>query len=153
MDTQILIAVGIIAVALIIILVRRVNWRYGKIRPNRYVAEAYEGFRVDPDLIYYISGSDVYPNAIIGIDKAWILESDLWKRKELSSLDMKELVQNMQSKVSEMNMALHGFDILDNHGRKIGNWYSILGLNMTVEITGDNRAVVYTPPLDTYHDS
>jgi hypothetical protein len=66
---------------------------------------------------------------------------------------MQELVQNMQSKVRGMNVLLHGFDIIDDRGRKIGNWFSVLGLNMTVEISGENRAIVYTPPIDTYRQS
>ena len=150
MDIQILIALGIIAIFLITIVIWRFGERYGKIRPSRDVTEAYDRFRVDPNLHYYISGSDVYPNAIIGIDKAWIMESDLWKKKDLSSQDMKELVQNMRAKSAERILTLHGFDIFDNRGRKIGDWFSIMGVIMTVEIRGEKRVIVHTPPLDTY---
>jgi hypothetical protein len=153
MDMQILIAVGIIAIALIIIIQCRVGMRYGKIRPSRDVTEAYECFSVDRNQIYYISGSDIYPNAIIGINTAWSLKSDLWKKKDLSSQDMKELVQNMQAKAAEQNVTLHGFDIFDNKGRRIGDWFSIMGIIMTVEITGEKSVIVHTPPIDTYRHS
>lgn len=151
MEIQILIAFGIIAIFLITIVIWRAGERYGKIRPSRDATDAYDRFRVDPNLNYYISGSDVYPNAIIGIDKAWTLESDLWKKKDLSSQDMKELVQNMRAKSAERILTLHGFDIFDNHGRKIGDWFSIMGVIMTVEIRGEKRVIVHTPPIDTYH--
>jgi hypothetical protein len=150
MEIQILIALGIIAIFLITMVIWRVGARYGKIRPSRDVTEAYDRFRVDPNLNYYISGSAVYPNAIIGIDKAWTLEPGLWKKNDLSSQDMKELVQNMRAKSAERTLTLHGFDIFDNRGRKIGDWFSIMGLIMTVEITGEKRVIVYTPPVDTY---
>jgi hypothetical protein len=153
MDMQILIAVGIIAIALIIIITWRFGARSGKIRPSRDVTEAYNSFRVDPNLNYYISGSDIYPNAIIGIDKVWTLESDLWKKKDLISQSMKELVHNMRTKTAEQSLILHGFDIFDNRGRKIGDWFSIMGVITTVEITGERRVIVYTPPIDTYHHS
>ncbi len=149
MDIRILIVVGSIVIALIIV-IWRVGASYGKIRPSREVTAAYECFTVDPNLNYYISGSDTYPNAIIGIDKTWTLESDLWKKKDFVSQSMKELVQNMQSKSAEQILTLHGFDIFDNRGRKIGDWFSIMGLTMTVEITGERRVIVYTPPIDTY---
>ena len=153
MDIQILIAIVSIALVLIAIVKWRASARYGKIRPSREVTTAYECFSVDPGLNYYISGSDTYPNAIIGIDKTWILESDLWKKKDLSSQSMKELVQNMQSKSAEQNITLHGFVILDNKGRRIGDWFSIMGIITTVEITGERRVIVYTPPIDTYRNS
>jgi hypothetical protein len=153
MDIQILIAVGCIVIALITIFTWRAGASYGKIRPSREVSAAYESFRVGPNLNYYISGSDTYPNAIIGIDKAWTLESDLWKKKDFISQSMKELVQNMQSKSAGQSLTLHGFDIFDNRGRKIGDWFSIMGLTTTVEITGERRVVVYTPPIDTYRSS
>ena len=153
MNIQILIAVGIITIALITIVIWRAGGRYGKISPSRDVTAAYECFSVDPNLNYDISGSDTYPNAIIGIDKAWTLESDLWKRRDLSSQSMKELVQNMQTKAWEQNILLHGFDILDDRGRKIGDWYSVMGSGMTVEIKGERSVIVYTPPIDTYRQS
>ena len=149
MDIQILIVVGIIVIALVIV-VWRAGAIYGKIRPSREVTTAYECFTVDPNLNYYISGSDTYPNAIIGIDKTWTLESDLWKKKDFISQSMKELVENMRAKSAEQTLTLHGFDIFDNRGRKIGDWFSIMGIIMTVEITGERRVIVHTPPIDTY---
>ncbi len=151
MEIQILIALVITVIVLIILAIWRSRVRYGKIRPSRDVTAAYGRFRVDPNLNYYISGSDVYPNAIIGIDKAWTLESDLWKKKDLNSQNMKELVQNMRAKSEERTLTLHGFDIFDNRGRKIGDWFSIMGVIMTVEITGEKKVIVHTPPVDTYH--
>ena len=153
MDIQILIAIVSIALVLITIVKWRVSARYGKIRPSGEVTTAYECFSVDLGLNYYISGSDTYPNAIIGIDKTWTLESDLWRKKDLSSKSMKELVQNMQSKAAEQNIMLHGFVIFDNKGRTIGDWFSIMGLIMTVEVTGEKSVIVYTPPIDTYRNS
>ena len=151
MDTQILIAAGIIAIAFIAIMRWRVGANYGRFRPSSEVTKAYECFSVDPNLNYYISGSDTYPNAIIGIDKTWTLESDLWKKKDLSSQGMKELVQNMKMKALDQFSVLQGVDIVDNRGKNIGNWFSIMGLIMVVKITGERKVVVHTPPLDTYH--
>jgi hypothetical protein len=150
MDIQILIAAGIIAIALITIIRWRIGTRYGKIRPSGDVTEAYETFRVDKNQIYYISGSDIYPNAIIGINTAWTLESDLWKKKDLTSQSLKEVVQNMRARAAEQNIMLHGFVILDNKGRKIGDWFSIMDVITTVEVTGEKSVIVYTPPIDTY---
>ena len=148
MDTQLLIGAGIVAAALLAIIVSRVRGPYGKIRPSQDVTEAYEYFRVNPDQRYYISGSDVYPNAIIGIDKAWTLESDLWKSRELDSSGLKELVSNMRSKGWESNATLYGFTICDNRGSIIGDLFCLPGLHMPVRIRGAYRVVIDTPPFD-----
>jgi hypothetical protein len=107
MDIQILIAVGIIAIAFIAIIRWRIGAPYGKFVPSQEVTAAYECFSVDPYLNYYITGSDTYPNAIIGIDKTWTLKSNLWKKKDLSSQGMKELVQNMQTKALDQGLMLN----------------------------------------------
>jgi len=154
MNTQLLTAIGIILVALIIIILwRTADAPYGKIRPSQKVTEAYERYEVDGNLVYYISGSENYPNAIIGIEKTWNLDLGLWKPMEFSPGNMKELVQNMLNKAAFRRMNLHGFDILDNRGEKIGNCFSVLNAVTTVKITGEKTVAVYTPPLDTYHDS
>lgn len=153
MDIQILIAAVIIALASILLIRWRAGARYGTISPSRDVTTAYEDFSVDPDQHYYISGSDACPNAIIGVSKSWTLESDLWKKRDLDSQGMKELVLDMQSKTAEQNTVLHGFVILDNKGNKIGDWFSVMGFHVTVEITGERSVIIDTPPIDTYRQS
>jgi len=151
MSIEYLIPVVIIIIAFIVIVTWRVGWRYGKISPSREVTAVYEHFQVDPGQHYYISGADLYPNAIMGIDKSWMLESDLWKKKDLDSQGMKELVQSMQSKSREQNRMLHGFDISDNRGEKIGEWFSLMGISTTVKIIGERTVVIHTPPIDTWN--
>lgn len=148
MDEQLLIGAGIVVAALFAILLGRVGGRYGKIEPSQNVTEAYESFRVNPDQRYYISGSDVSPNAVIGIDKAWTLESDLWKSRDLDSGGLKELVCNMRSRGPESNASLCGFMVFDNRGGIIGDLFSSPGLHMPVRIRGAYRVVIDTPPLD-----
>lgn len=150
MDMKDIVLLGIAAAAAMVLYLRRIGGRYGKIRPSSDVTDAYERFQADPNRNYYISGSDACPSAIIGIDKAWTLESDLWKARDLDAQDLKELVQSMQSRAMELNTTLHGFDIYDHRGRKIGDWFSILGFHVTVKMAGEGRVIISTPPADAY---
>ncbi len=124
--------------------------RYGKIAPDGVATQSFESCSVDGNLDYYASGPDLYPNAIIGIDRRYELVSDLWKKREFTPDDLKILVQNMQSKAWEHGSMMRGFNILDDMGNDIGDAYSILSVIMPVKMIDGNKVIVYTPPLDPY---
>ncbi len=151
MDIRILLALGIIALIFIAVIIKKqIDEHYGHFYANNAVASAYGNFRIDPEQNYYISGSDTYPSAIIGIKQDWTLESDLWRKKELTSSSLQELVQNMQTKAQEQGSALLGFDIIDNRGQKIGDWFSLPVNTLTVRISGEKKAVIHPPSNDIY---
>jgi hypothetical protein len=125
---------------------------YGRITPDGNVTNAFEKYQVNPNYNYYISGSDVYPHAIIGLDKALTLEPDLWKQIELTPKKLRELVQDMMSKVMALrwNLVLHGFAMFDDNGKQIGVWYSILGAITSLSMKDDHTVIIITPDIDTY---
>jgi len=123
---------------------------YGEIRPSAEATGVFENYKVLPDYRYYVSGPDLYPNALIALDRAYALDSDLWKERKLTSVEMKELIGDMQSKAREVGETLHGFDILDHGGKKIGLWYSILRARTYVKMEGDGRVVIATPPINLW---
>ena len=123
---------------------------YGAINPDRSVTSAFETFQINPNYNYYYSGSDVYPNALIGLDKKYKIEPDLWKKMEPAPGDFKDMISRMQSKALSIGQFQHGFAILDDNGRPIGVWYSILSAVTTVKMTDDQTVLIYQPPLNTY---
>ena len=58
------------------------NW--GSIRPDTNATNDFENFQINANLNYYISGSDVYPTSILGLNKAYTLDTDLWKKIEMT---------------------------------------------------------------------
>jgi hypothetical protein len=56
----------------------------------------------------------------------------------------------MQSKAMSIGQSQHGFAIIDDNGRPIGAWYSILGAATTVKMLDDQTVLIYQPPLNTY---
>jgi hypothetical protein len=123
---------------------------YGGITPNADAAKTFEAYRISPNYNYYTSGSFVYPNALMGLDKTYTLDSDLWKKIEPTPQEFRELVTNMQKKALETGQNQHGFVILDDKGRQIGIWYSILSVRTVVRMKEDGKVVIFTPDLDTY---
>jgi hypothetical protein len=133
---------------------------YGEIRPNGAVTAAFEQYEINPELIYYISGSESEPNVIIGLDRRYTLESDLWKHRAFQQPalsggipqkgTLRYYVDGMNTKASRYTMSLQGFDIIDNHRKDIGDWYSILIAPTSVKMLGDKKVSIAPPPLDIY---
>ena len=124
---------------------------YGHIKPNRDITQAFENYEVKPDLNYYVSGRDLYPGAIIGIDKRYTLVTKMWKKRELTTETMKALVLKMQAKAMDLDFIfLYGFNILDEEGNDIGDWYSIHRATTTVKRIEDNQFSIPTPPSNIY---
>ncbi len=116
------------------------------------VTRTFETYQISSEYDYYISGSDVYPNAIIGLDKAYTLETDLWKKVEMTPKKLRELVTDMKDKATTVNygMPLYGFVMLDDKGKQIGVWYSILGAKTFLRMKDNRTVIIYTPDIDTY---
>ncbi len=150
MNVQLIIILLIGILAVIILVTRLAGGRYGKLYPGQNVPGSDAPFRVDPEKHYYVSGPDLYPNALLGLNKDWVLKSDLWKKRELDDVGIKELVLNMQDRAMEKSLFLHEFDVLDDRGMKIGDWYSIMGLHIVIKILDEKKVSITTPPLDIY---
>jgi len=123
------------------------NW--ARITPDAEVKKSLESFQVNPDYNYFYSGSDLYPRSLLGLSKAYKLDSDIWIKIELTPQKLQETVSNMQSQVLRYVMyeRLFGFAIIDNNGRQIGIWYSIMVPGFSVNIR-DNGKVIVSPPSD-----
>jgi hypothetical protein len=126
-----------------------VSANYGSILPDSTVTKAFEDFRMDPDTNYYYSGSDVCPNAIMGLKKSHVLDTDLWKPIGAQPDVFKSMITGMRAKVINFG-AMYGFLIRDNKGQPIGVWYSLLKARTFVQMGKGNKVIVYTPDLITY---
>ena len=54
------------------------------------------------------------------------------------------------AKADEYRLVLHGFDMLDDKGRPIGVWYSIMTARTLVRMQEDGTVRIDTPDLETY---
>jgi len=123
----------------------------GSFQPSNEATEHFEKTLINDDYNYFLSGSEVYPVAVFGLKKSYIIDSDedLWGKVEPNKKIMAEMVLNMQMRLLECCMQKpQGFDILDQQGRKIGEWYSMLGLIIGIKIKEEGKVVIY-PPSDT----
>ena len=123
---------------------------FGTFRPDQSVEKNFEDFRLDPAMNYYFSGSDVYPSVIMGLNKQYQLENDLWRPLAPDPRLFKELITSMQARAWDFGKIQRGFVMQSPDGQAIGVWYSPLGLQMRLKMGADGKVVVYTPDPNSY---
>ena len=124
---------------------------YGQISINGETTKAFENYRVNSELRYYISGSDLYPNALMGLHRDYRLDpKTLWKEVVMTPEKMKEIVENMKTKAFESRQFPHGFELHNEKGQAIGVWYSILSARTFLHMEENGTVRINTPDLETY---
>lgn len=116
---------------------------YGTIVPSSDVLQAFDNNQIDPNLNYYFVGSELWPNAIIGVNNAYTLDSTSWKKIVATPEVFKKLISGMKSRPD--TSSLYGFAILDNKGRQIGVWYSMMGVIGSVKMESERIVYISTP--------
>jgi hypothetical protein len=143
--------VGLMMILLTVLLLSGcLGGRYGNIYPDGQVSKDFDSFKIDPGVNYYYSGPDLYPNALIGLKKEYVLDSDLWKSFKPTPESFRDMILHMQDKAQEYREFQRGFIMYDNKGQPIGVWYSILKARTFTQMGEGNKVRVYTPDLMIY---
>ncbi len=123
---------------------------YGSFEPSKKITQAFETYQINPDLNYYFSGSDVYPNAIMGLNKQYTLDESLWKPVKMTPKKLKSMVDEMKKKSDELDLYLLGWSMRDNTGKEIGVWYSVLFATTAIKMEAENKVDIFRPAQNTY---
>jgi hypothetical protein len=124
---------------------------YGIIDSSDSVTEDFERFEVNDALRYFISGSDLYPNAILGLRADARLDSKtLWREVAMTSTAMKEFVEGMKTRAFNLGLYLQGFKLITPDGRPVGVWYSIPQARTMLRVNDDKTIWIETPDIDTW---
>jgi hypothetical protein len=124
---------------------------YGSILSSEETDRDMEGGVFRPEIRYYTSGSDLYPNAFMGLHRDYRLDREtLWKEVPMTPGKLREIVGFMKAKAREYGQFPHGFDLIDTGGKKIGFWYSIFTARTFLRFEEDGTVMILTPALETY---
>ncbi len=118
----------------------------GSLQAAREAEEEFTGGEADPDFRYFAAGPEARPTALLMIRRDWALE-DGWRELADPGRDLPDAVEGMQRQAVERNRPLHGFDLLDPRGMRIGAWYGPLGPRPALRFREGNRLSVETPPI------
>ena len=130
-------AAGLVAMAVIILMVAGCNKNYGSFARSGQVGQAFLSGDHQADYQYFYSGRDNMPYAIIGIDRSYTVPSRYWIAFEAESEKLKKMSDNMFGKHRYSPTGLH---ILDPEGKIIGVWFSSV-ISHSVSVDQENRTV------------
>jgi hypothetical protein len=140
-----------IALCLSILACAGMSKNYGRFNPSDEVSQAFITYQVNKDFRYYVTGPGLNPNALMGLHKSYVLDPGaLWQEVQMTPEGLKEIVQGMDTKARTLNELQKGFELLDEKGRPIGVWYSLLRAQTFVHMQEDGTVRIDTPVLDMY---
>ena len=124
---------------------------YGGISPSETAKGDFERFAVNGSFRYYVSGSDLYPNAILGLRTEERLDpKTLWREVVMTPVAMKDFVEGMNTRAFNLGLYLYGFELTVPDGRPVGVWYSIPQARTMLRVNADGTLWIETPDIDTW---
>jgi hypothetical protein len=114
---------------------------YGNLQPSSEITKVFENHQVLSDHLYYYSGLQGVPDAIIAIHPNYSLRSREWRQVDLTAFRLKTWVYRM---TTVQLITPQGAWILDPDGNRIGIWFS--AQRHTAVRVEQNKRVVIAPP-------
>lgn len=147
-EKTVLFVVIALFIGFIVFFVSRSGENYGMLKPSTAATAHYQSSLLLPDHDYWFSGPESYPVAVIGVDRRFRFDTaGRWVR--VSGEDaLKRLVAGMQSRALQMNRNLGGFEMVDQRGERIGDWYSAPGIQAVIKRTGIDSVEIFPPSTE-----
>ena len=131
---KILLATGIVVLAL----TAGCAAKYGGLKRDVEVKQAFESGQVPVDYKYYYYGYAAQPYVIFGIDSKFEMNSKMWREVAPNTAELKELTRWIWEDYGRYKF---GANILDPDGNIVGVLYTAI-YNTSVKFEGDNRISV-----------
>jgi len=148
-EKTVIIVVVALFIGFIVFFISRSGENYGMLKPSADVTAAFESYRQAPDLDYWFSGPESHPIAIIGVERRFRFDSaEHWMRVSAGEKPLKKLIAGMQSGALQVNRNLRGFEMVDQRGERIGDWYSAVGVQAVIKRTGLDSVEVWPPSAE-----
>ena len=145
-EKTVIIVVVALFIGFMVFFISRSGENYGMLNPSEAVTAAFESHNQAPDLEYYFSGPESQPITIIGVEKRFRFDSaDNWKKVNEGEESLKRLISGMRSEALQRNRNLRGFEMVDQSGKRIGEWYSAVGIQAVIKRTGIDSIEIWPP--------
>jgi hypothetical protein len=122
----------------------------GSIKESNDVFRQYREYKINPAYNYFYAGVELQPDAIMGIDKKYTVQSKFWHQVDLTEEQLQYWVkwgdrQSVDEGFSRRYLGKYmGAYILDAQGTVVGDWYSKKDWGI-FEFPGNNVIIPHPP--------
>ncbi len=122
----------------------------GTIRESGDITRKYRALTIDPNYNYFWSGTELNPDAIMGIDKKLTVQSKFWHQIDMDKEQLEYWVTWGDRQSADEGFASRylgkymGAYILDDQGKVVGDWYSKKDWGI-FEFPGNNVIIPHPP--------
>ena len=133
---------AVVGLGLIGLLCSCTTHNYGKLQSSYDITEMFEKAQILPDHVYFYSGLQGVPDAIVGIHPNYTLRAKTWQQIDFSHTTLKKWIYRMNY---VQLVTPQGARILGPEGDRLGVWFSAQR-QTAVRLDKENRLVI-APPL------
>ena len=121
---------------------------FGRLMPDDQVKKTFESFTVNPAYHYYYYGRINFPEAVVGISKAYTLASEDWRSINLTPEHLQNWIW-LHARRLPSDLQSYGSTIIGPNGNPAGVWYSLESWHQwaRIEFT-DDTTIRIGGPLD-----
>jgi len=116
---------------------------YGRLKHNADITREFQTHQMALDYQYYYYGRSNMPYAIVGIDRAYHMQSRVWRKADRDTEQFRKMIFWVWEDYRyqyQRNFTM-GAVILDPEGKKVGIWYSGLWW-AAIRFEENNRIVI-----------
>ena len=140
------IIVLVLCIGFVVFFMSRSGENYGMLKPSSAATENFQSNLLVEDLEYWFCGPESHPLAIIAVERRFRFDSaKLWMKVGTGKESLRRLTEGMQSKAGQMNQNLRGFEMVDQRGERVGEWYSAVGVQAVIKRTGIDSIEIWPP--------
>lgn len=124
----------------------------GRVLDDHAVTSIWRSGKVRLDYNYFYNGVELEPNALMGIDQKYTVQSKFWTPIDLTTERLQQYIVELDRIPFDDSWARHyrgryqGAWVLDPNGVQVGMWYSKKDWGV-FDFPGDNIIIPYPPSL------
>ena len=96
----------------------------GSLKRQNEITFLFLDSEIIPGYVYYYSGRDQWPSAIMAVEPRYTIESGFWKPVGLEGEELSEWLRNTTLWKQSRQTRLNGAEILDPNGKRVGVFFS-----------------------------
>ena len=118
--------------------------QYGGLQRSSEASQVFDVGKVLPQYLYYTTGAQNIPDAILAVDRKFTLKGTTWREEEMDEKRLRRLVFNLKNYSDRFTDIPFEMQVVGPEGEIVGYWFSDLTFT-TVTMPSAAEVVIQSP--------